>query len=539
MEIIRKTINLEELRNRRVGTIPSIPFDNVSEKTENGNYGNFVYDFQIGNKKVKYLDILSKYNFIQEQLRNGVYLERKNDKYSIIERVNKLVDCEIVCDYNFCKYDFTICDGSLYYYKTDGYYEGEFKGEKIVLVDNFDKINEINNWWSDLTGSKKFCEDFEKIAFSNNECGEGTSFQFSTITPTIDLNILLTNDTVNEDIFYPYEYSLSADGKTIYAVSGENENQQKYVSNLTNINVESKLQSLISPRAEYLDNGVIGIFEEDGKFYKYEGGRWGETSNSNLYCADGEEINPGERKYRNIPVKECVKFFINENDDGVYYFRVLYKSYLNLPYNKGEILNTDTYFNSKGEVVKKVGDVIEEIDKDGDICTIQYRLGCDINGNEWVKDTGILYKESYNYSNSKKEIIIDEIYPVEIDCEILDYESSKTFFYDDNLKVNRWINTAEIIGMERGLPEVTINEWKLSAVTNLNVEEEIVTISEHTRKNLLITKESSNGLQEEPKYDLNIMFNRGAAAAWEKHFKLSECNTMEDLENYGNNFFNL
>ena len=29
------------------------------------------------------------------------------------------------------------------------------------------------------------------------------------------------------------------------------------------------------------------------------------------------------------------------------------------------------------------------------------------------------------------------------------------------------------------------------------------------------------------------------AAAWEKHFKLSECNTLEDLENYGNNFFNI
>jgi hypothetical protein len=56
---------------------------------------------------------------------------------------------------------------------------------------------------------------------------------------------------------------------------------------------------------------------------------------------------------------------------------------------------------------------------------------------------------------------------------------------------------------------------------------------------MLFTKEGSDGLQEKPKEDINILYNRGNAAAWENHFKLSECNTMEDLENYGNNFFNL
>jgi len=28
-------------------------------------------------------------------------------------------------------------------------------------------------------------------------------------------------------------------------------------------------------------------------------------------------------------------------------------------------------------------------------------------------------------------------------------------------------------------------------------------------------------------------------SAFEKHYKLSECNTMQDLVNYGNNFFNI
>ena len=55
----------------------------------------------------------------------------------------------------------------------------------------------------------------------------------------------------------------------------------------------------------------------------------------------------------------------------------------------------------------------------------------------------------------------------------------------------------------------------------------------------LFTKEISDSLTTIPKIDVDITFNRGNAAGWEKYFKLSECNTMKDLENYGNNFFNL
>ena len=48
-----------------------------------------------------------------------------------------------------------------------------------------------------------------------------------------------------------------------------------------------------------------------------------------------------------------------------------------------------------------------------------------------------------------------------------------------------------------------------------------------------------NGLMEAPKVDIDVSIDRGSGAAWEKHFKLMECNTLEDLENYGNNYFNI
>ena len=55
----------------------------------------------------------------------------------------------------------------------------------------------------------------------------------------------------------------------------------------------------------------------------------------------------------------------------------------------------------------------------------------------------------------------------------------------------------------------------------------------------VFTRESTEYLPDETKNTFNVIIDRGNAAAFEKHFKLSECNTFEDLKNYGNNFYNL
>lgn len=55
----------------------------------------------------------------------------------------------------------------------------------------------------------------------------------------------------------------------------------------------------------------------------------------------------------------------------------------------------------------------------------------------------------------------------------------------------------------------------------------------------VIKKEYLNHIHDEPVVDVDVEFDRGSATAFENHFKLMECNTFEDIENYGNNFFNL
>jgi hypothetical protein len=145
-----------------------------------------------------------------------------------------------------------------------------------------------------------------------------------------------------------------------------------------------------------------------------------------------------------------------------------------------------------------------------DSVTIKYALGV-TEGKE--NETGIHYKEVLNCTLTEEKVILDNTYECDLWVERIDYDLTKIPFYNEELKQERWANQAQITGIE--------------------------VLSDIPFETILFTKDSSNGLQEEPKYDINLTFNRGAGAAWEKHFKLSECNTMEDLENYGNNYFNL
>ena len=55
----------------------------------------------------------------------------------------------------------------------------------------------------------------------------------------------------------------------------------------------------------------------------------------------------------------------------------------------------------------------------------------------------------------------------------------------------------------------------------------------------LTKEEYLTGFSLPPKIDVNVTVDRGGVSAFEKHYKLSECNTMQDLVNYGNNFFNI
>lgn len=557
MDIIKKIVNLDELKSHRVGILNFIPYDNITPIVENGNYGGFVYD----SKNVKYLDILRRYNNIQEILRHGIFLKRgKNGKYVIPESLK-----EFKCGINIpldedCIYDYTPCDIKDFTYNSKGYYysNNNYKEEKIVLVEDIKTIVDIEKWWLELTGSSgnlQFCKDFEKLALSEKErlCDEGRNVNFSfDKIPSIDIPLLLENETVSEELYYPYEYSMNSNGKIIPSYTATtNEVKMIDVSN-EDIYVESKLQTLKSLRTVYVDDNIHGIFLNDGNLYKYQDGVWTLIEDEGFECGDGEDLLSNQKKYRNIPTKSCVDNFYLE-EGGVYYFLVKYENSeefpLRIPYDNNHVIfnenqlptvkNSDCY--SLGEDVYiwhrngwyKSGilglnrttyenndpinpdiTIYDKIDSvkyhDDNLVTIKYIIGA-TRGDEY--STGIHYEETLKYEVKKKMVTFDGVFECELWFEEIDYENSKKDFYNEEFKTWRKINQSKLIKYER-LVELPI-------------------------KTMLITKEDADGLQESPKYNINLEINRGASSAWENHFKLMECNTMEDLENYGNNYFNL
>lgn len=544
MEIIRKTINLDEHRSHRVGILDSIPYGTMDSIEGNGNYGNFVKDVKINETTIKYLDILRNYNIIQEQLRNGIFLKRgKNERYYVLESFGE-VNCGVREENdNFCKYDFKPYNINDFEEIESSYFQPliECVDDNIVLIRNADIIKDIEKWWFDLTkssGSFQFCKDFEKIAFKEIICegGKDLGLIFNEI-PTIDIPILLTNDTLCEELYYPYEYNVTGEtsvdinigginfrsvlGDTIELCDNNIKNKNKFLDcSKDSIFVESKLRTLMVPNVMYINEKIHGILQTDENIYKYNNGVWTILNTDhikNIKCGDGESIDANEEKYRTIPLKSCIEYF--DVESGTFYFLVKYKNDednpLTIPYDSKNIINKNIYtelYGTNREIT--IYDRVIDIKRDDDIVTIDYVLSA-TEGDE--NNTGIHYREVLKYNAPRKEkVLFDNIYECDLWVEDIDYEASQILYYNEELKEERKINQAQIMGME-------IN----------------VNIFSGSNKTMLFTKESANGLQQEPKYVVDMIFNRGSASAWENHFKLSECNTMEDLENYGNNYFNL
>jgi hypothetical protein len=262
-----------------------------------------------------------------------------------------------------------------------------------------------------------------------------------------------------------------------------------------------------------------------------------------ITCGDGEIISrftssgdtAGKKthKYRNVTVLEAIPtlgtlandgdifFFLSRYDNGkVANGKPLTNIYgeggevhaFDIPFKEKEPLNCMTY--DDGTVVY---DAIlsKTINTTSNTITIDYAIGM-TSGSEMT--TGIHYRDVYGYEeNVLRTVPVDGVSMVDIYCNTIIGSFTNTGIYGPESNAIRQIQYSKIIGMEVG-----------SLWTSNNAIEA-----------MLFTSDGFDILKEEPKCNVNLLYNRGSAAAWENHFKLSECNTMEDLENYGNNFFNL
>lgn len=348
-------------------------------------------------------------------------------------------------------------------------------------------------------------------------------------------NLNNTNDKT--DIFeinkeYSYEYET-------YVGSIDEKSPSTTAYQITNVTIISESAGTVNKIVNKVDgNSKIEELQWSSiTWNKYSWWECNPITNDNIICGDGEIILANDNtKYRNVTIVSCINTLVDNCKDGdKFYVMARYDNgnikpkritengtihSISYPYRKNNPVNIVSYDN--GTIVyDKVFSLIEN--DENKTITIKYAKGItsgntlgEIEKNE--QNTGIHYEEVLKYEKNKREYIhIDGTYKTEVYYDKLGDKSDKIIVHSYEYFLDRPVNIAKITGME------ICTQW---------TEESSVDA-------MLITKESTDGLQEEPKYNINLLYNRGNAAAWENHFKLSECNTMEDLENYGNNFFNL
>ena len=212
-----------------------------------------------------------------------------------------------------------------------------------------------------------------------------------------------------------------------------------------------------------------------------------------------------------------------------YYFFVKYNnspsSPMTVPYKIGNTTNVYLVSDDNGYIYR--GDFITDsgTTQESGVTYVWFKY---VVGGYFVGDSagtysryyggGDVYYEKHVLDTSHVDLVaLDGVDNVPVYSYYIDFEADAKEFYSPRYNLYRTGNTATIIKMTTG--EVWNKDFAYDAY---------------------LTKEDYlTNFSLPPKVDVNVTIDRGGASAFERHYKLAECNTMQDLVNYGNNFFNL
>lgn len=339
------------------------------------------------------------------------------------------------------------------------------------------------------------------------------------------------------------------DGEHIVEQTNEPELAAVTMSQSDRIVIASKERETIVPTVEIteIEDEIHGEGQRTVKMetinyvYKWwECKRQSKAAAARIKCGDGEELRSGQMKYRSVSVLDCVKQVEPSPEDGaVYYFMVRKDNGLyggargqSLEDESREIATfkipfTEGSFHGMRESDIEnifVGNYIIDIDEGDEFWTIHYVIGGDAKSEdggktfEPIPNTGIHYEEKFGYKKADRiRSFMDGFEDIEIFCDWIDTDDAKEVIYNDEYGLYRRANRAKVTGMEVG------SDFQGGKMMNA----------------MVFTRGGSESLPDTVKESVDILMDRGSAAAFERHFKLSECNSLEDLKNYGNNFYNL
>lgn len=518
METIRKKVNLNDAIIRLSGC--TVPYIGVSDDS----LGKFYCDMS-GSTYVRMKTVARTYNRILNIIREGVKLNRKSNLSSCAETGS---ESKYVLAEDFNIMSGMTCPNPMPYYTVYGFdsfdrvsdteYEThlpDVTAQTVVLIDNYEDFETLG-------GINRLTKCYKYLFCRETDGG-------TYVTPYIEIPLALNQDIADlghmtdyqdefiDEIGEPIGLFPNLDGVSVdtkFRNNIPNPLSASTVEELTGFTTDSKLQFLRSKTIYTDDDGNVlpGLFVENEYCknkgpckYTYSNGKWvsGETEAQTI-CGDG--LSNGEcvvtaktqtpKYYRTVSLDAIVQKILSGVTSGTYYFYVKYKNDENNPM-------TIPFTSGNG---------ITDITYDSDFVTFEYSYN------------DIQYKETYKYNTGQTMTInLDGFENIDIYYNKIDYEFTQQTIYNKHYGVEREGNLADIISYN------VADVWGKDG-----------SMSEYTVNTPIFKEEYLLGISSTFKADVNVTINRGNAAAFERHFKLSECNTMEDLEVMGNGqFFNL
>lgn len=521
METIRKKINLEDARIRLSGcTIPII-------SGYEDSLGNIYSDISGSSKYIRVKTEAREYNKLLNIIRNGIKIKKKSNLSDCTgvgsESVYILTDEFDILPISCGSYNLGYGVYSVDYFDkiSDTEYEThrpEIREDVVVLINNIEEFDRLG-------GLDKIIEAYQYLFCGRTDGG-------AYVSPYVELPILLNQDIADvghmtdyqddfvDEIGEPIGLFPNLDGVSVdtkFRTDIPNPLSASTVGGLSGFTTDSKLQFLRSKTIYTDDDGNVlpGLYSSvsANTFFRYTYHPASETftiarhdAASGFTCGDGEQLIPGAQIYRTASIPETAKRFLIENEaaDGTYYFLI-----------KNQNSGISKYMMDIPFVANPDGQGNRVISIDSSTTEGYIIIGYEYNG--------VTYEETYKYDTGQTMTInLDGFENIDIYYNKIDYEFTQQTIYNKHYGVEREGNLADIIGYN------VADVWGKDG-----------SMSEYTVNTPIFKEEYLLGISSAFESEVDVTIDRGNAAAFERHFKLSECNTMEDLENYGNNYFNL
>ena len=283
----------------------------------------------------------------------------------------------------------------------------------------------------------------------------------------------------------------------------------------------------------------------------------------NLYGSADSKLK-SLRKYKNYINGEDKEEKPSDNEDWLYFYRKgVVINYTTVTDERGNIVSLSKPYNDDGTMnpakdindLMAYGNVIDDIDADQNNRTITftYYINVHLKANKPPKEKhdddgkplymfdgfyvddkyhGIKYTETYNYEEGSEldKLIKGEIARITFEDYISDANET---YVDFNKYAFSTIDSTVYYDKQLDTQIVSIPYVKSDYEVLIKNETDYL-FADTFKVDYL------DGITYEPSVDKDVMIDRGNYAAFERHLKLAEVKTMEDMENYSNNsFFNI